>query len=163
VRNIAAHHAERNRCALALAASRPRLDAPRAVCNLDNVSVTYLSIMPRPSASADPFLAVADPTRRAILDRLRAGDAPVAQLAEGFAMTRPAISRHLRVLREARLVRERRGGDDGRQRIYQLTAAPLREVARWAESYETFWQESLARLKRHVEQSSGSGRGGTHA
>lgn len=108
--------------------------------------------MPRPSASADPFLAVADPTRRAILDRLRDGDAPVAQLAEGFAMTRPAISRHLRVLREARLVRERRGGDDGRQRIYQLTAGPMREVAQWAERYEVFWQDSLARLKRHVEQ-----------
>ena len=108
--------------------------------------------MPRQQASADPFLAVADPTRRAILDRLRDGDAPVAQLAAGFAMTRPAISRHLRVLREARLVRERRGGDDGRQRIYQLTAGPMREVARWAEGYEVFWQDSLARLKRHVEQ-----------
>jgi DNA-binding transcriptional ArsR family regulator len=119
--------------------------------------------MPRPSASSDPFLAVADPTRRAILDRLRDGDAPVAQLADGFAMTRPAVSRHLRVLREARLVRERRGGKDGRQRIYQLTAGPVREVARWAESYESFWQDSLTRLKRHVEQASGSGRGGTNA
>ena len=106
--------------------------------------------MPRPSASADPFLAVADPTRRAILDRLRDGDAPVAQLAAGFDMTRPAISRHLRVLREARLVRERRGGEDGRQRIYQLTPGPMREVARWAQSYEIFWQDSLARLKRQV-------------
>jgi DNA-binding transcriptional ArsR family regulator len=108
--------------------------------------------MPRPSASADPFLAVADPTRRAILDRLRNGDAPVAQLAAGFDMTRPAISRHLRVLREARLVREHRGGQDGRQRIYQLTPGPMREVARWAQGYEIFWQDSLARLKRHVEQ-----------
>jgi DNA-binding transcriptional ArsR family regulator len=109
--------------------------------------------MPRSLASADPFLAIADPTRRAILDRLRAGDAPVAQLAAGFAMTRPAISRHLRVLREARLVRERRGGEDGRQRIYQLTPGPMREVARWAESYQVFWHDSLSRLKRHVEQS----------
>lgn len=108
--------------------------------------------MPRPSASADPFLAVADPTRRAILDRLREGDAPVAQLAAGFDMTRPAISRHLRVLRDSRLVREHRGGQDGRQRIYQLTPGPMREVARWAQSYEIFWQDSLARLKRHVEQ-----------
>ena len=108
--------------------------------------------MPRASASADPFLAVADPTRRAILDRLRDGDAPVAQLAAGFAMTRPAISRHLRVLREARLVRERRGGEDGRQRIYQLTPGPMREVAVWAERYQVFWQDSLTRLKRHVEQ-----------
>jgi DNA-binding transcriptional ArsR family regulator len=108
--------------------------------------------MPRPAAAADPFLAVADPTRRAILDRLRAGDAAVAQLAAGFDMTRPAVSRHLRVLREARLVREHRGGEDGRQRIYQLTPGPLREVARWADAYEAFWRDRLSRLKRHVEQ-----------
>ena len=108
--------------------------------------------MPRALASSDPFLAVADPTRRAILDRLRTGDAPVAQIAAGFDMTRPAVSRHLRVLREARLVRERRGGADGRQRVYQLTPGPLREVVQWAEGYEVFWKQSLSRLKRHVEQ-----------
>ena len=108
--------------------------------------------MPRLAAHADAFLAVADPTRRAILDRLRAGDAPVAQLAANFDMTRPAVSRHLRVLREARLVRERRGGDDGRQRIYQLTPGPLRDVARWTAQYEEFWTDGLARLKRHVER-----------
>jgi DNA-binding transcriptional ArsR family regulator len=107
--------------------------------------------MPRATSSASPFLAIADPTRRAILDRLRAGDAPVAQIAAGFAMTRPAVSRHLRVLRDARLVRERRGGEDGRQRVYQLTPGPLRDVARWAESYQVFWHDSLSRLKRHVE------------
>ena len=108
--------------------------------------------MPRPVSHADPFLAVADPTRRAILDRLRVGEAPVTQLAAAFDMTRPAVSRHLRVLRDARLVRERRGGDDGRQRIYQLTPAPLREVAQWAEEYSSFWREGLSRLKRHVER-----------
>ena len=107
--------------------------------------------MPRPAASADPFLAVADPTRRAILDRLRTGDAPVAQLAASFDMTRPAVSR------EARLVRERRG-DDGRQRIYQITPGPLRDVAQWAEQYEAFWQNGLARLKRHVERGTRRGR-----
>ena len=114
--------------------------------------------MPRPLAHADPFLAVADPTRRAILDRLRTGDAPVAQLAASFDMTRPAVSRHLRVLRDARLVREHRGGDDGRQRIYQLTPGPLRDVARWAEQYEAFWQDGLTRLKRHVERGPQRGR-----
>jgi DNA-binding transcriptional ArsR family regulator len=108
--------------------------------------------MPRALASADPFLAIADPTRRAILDRLRGGDAAVAQIAAGFAMTRPAVSRHLRVLREARLVRERRGGEDGRQRVYQLTPDPLREVVQWADHYQVFWHDRLARLKRHVEQ-----------
>ena len=114
--------------------------------------------MPRPAAHADAFLAVADPTRRAILDRLRTGDAPVAQLAARFAMTRPAVLRHLRVLRDARLVRERRGGDDGRQRIYQLTPGPLRDVARWAQQYEAFWQDGLTRLKQHVEDGARRGR-----
>jgi len=107
--------------------------------------------MPSARAAADPFLAVADPTRRAILDRLRRGEAPVTELAAGFAISRPAVSRHLRVLRDARLVRERRGGDDGRQRVYQLTADPLRTVAQWAMAYEAFWPANLAALKRHLE------------
>lgn len=109
--------------------------------------------MPRSAATRDPFSAVADPTRRAILDRLRRGDAPVAELAAGFAMTRPAVSRHLRVLRDARLVRERRGGDDGRQRVYALTPGPLRDVAQWAQAYQTFWPANLASLKQHLERS----------
>ena len=108
--------------------------------------------MPRPSFAADPFVAIADPTRRAILDRLRRGSAPVAELAAGFDISRPAVSRHLRVLREARLVRERRGGNDARQRMYELTAGPLREVARWSAKYEAFWPAPLSRLKRHVER-----------
>jgi DNA-binding transcriptional ArsR family regulator len=115
--------------------------------------------MPRPRANADPFLAVADPTRRAILDRLRRGEAPVAELAAGFDVSRPAVSRHLRVLRDARLVRERRGGDDGRQRVYELTPAPLREVAQWAMNYQAFWPANLASLKRHLEGGAGTARG----
>jgi DNA-binding transcriptional ArsR family regulator len=109
--------------------------------------------MPRTLASADPFHAVADPTRRAILDRLRGGEAPVAVLAAGFAMSRPAVSKHLRVLRDARLVRERRGGRDGRQRVYELTPAPLRAVAEWAQAYQAFWPANLASLKHHLEGS----------
>ena len=106
--------------------------------------------------AVDPFQAVADPTRRALLDQLRAGEAPVttltAGLAErGFTLSRPAVSRHLRVLRAARLVRERRGGDDGRQRLYTLTAAPLGEVARWTLAYQAYWDANLAALKRHLE------------
>jgi len=108
--------------------------------------------VPRARASSDPFQAVADPTRRAILDRLRTGSAPVAALASGFAMSRPAVSRHLRVLRDARLVRERRGGEDGRQRLYELTPAPLSEIALWAAAYEAFWPAHLTRLKRHAER-----------
>ena len=110
--------------------------------------------MPRPRASADVFQAVADPTRRAILDRLRGGNAPVTDLAAGFAMSRPAISKHLRVLRLAGLVRERRAG---RQRVYQLTPAPQADVAAWAEAYRSFWQTNLASLKQFVESQQASG------
>lgn len=97
----------------------------------------------------DPFHAVADPTRRAILDRLRRGEAPVTELASGFAISRPAVSKHLRVLRDARLVNERRGGADGRQRIYSITPAPLGEVAAWVQRYADFWPANLGSLERH--------------
>jgi DNA-binding transcriptional ArsR family regulator len=95
------------------------------------------------------FRAVADPTRRAILDRLRAGPAPVNALAAEFEQTRPAISKHLRVLREARLVTEARAG---RERVYQLEPMPLQTVAGWVEGYRAFWQRSLGNLKRYLEE-----------
>jgi DNA-binding transcriptional ArsR family regulator len=98
---------------------------------------------------ADVFRAVADPTRRAILDRLRAGPAPVNALAADFRQSRPAISRHLRVLRATRLVSEHRAG---RERLYQLQPQPLRQVAGWIEGYRVFWLESLGNLKRHLEE-----------
>lgn len=115
--------------------------------------MTRTRLRVRARARVDPFTAVADPTRRALLDRLRQGDAPVAALAAGFQISRPAVSQHLRVLRDARLVRER-PGTDGRQRIYQLTPGPLREVADWAERYGAFWEANLESFKRHVESSS---------
>ncbi len=104
--------------------------------------------MPRSAAYASAFHAVADPTRRAILDRLRTGGMPAGELARGFRMSRPAVSKHLKVLRQARLVREQR---EGRQRIYQLSAAPLGDVAEWVESYRRFWEINLQSLKRHLE------------
>ena len=107
--------------------------------------------MSRTAASADVFNAVADPTRRAILDRLRRGPAPVNDLAVGFRVSRPAISKHLRVLRSAHLVREKK---EGRQRIYQLEPDRIQEVAKWAEEYRKFWHHNIASLKRHIEQSS---------
>jgi DNA-binding transcriptional ArsR family regulator len=109
--------------------------------------------LPRVRAAADPFYAIADPTRRAILDSLRVREAPVVEIAAGFAMSRPAVSRHLRILRDARLVRERRGGSDGRQRIYELTPTPLRDVVQWADAYRAFWPANLSNLKRHIEGS----------
>lgn len=107
--------------------------------------------MARAQSHSDVFSAVADPTRRAILDRLRRGPAAVNDLASGFRVSRPAISKHLRVLRSARLVREKK---EGRQRIYQLEAARIHDVAKWAEEYRKFWQHNIESLKRHLEQSS---------
>lgn len=95
--------------------------------------------MHRARAHADVFRAIADPTRRALLDRLRAGSRPVNELARDFKTSRPAISKHLRVLRQARLVSERR---EGRLRRYELTPAPLVDAFRWLESYRGFWPPS---------------------
>lgn len=104
--------------------------------------------MARARAALSVFTAVADPTRRAILDRLKAGRASVSEIAAGFDMTRPGVSKHLRLLRDARLVREQK---EGRQRFYSLEPAPLREVAEWAETYRAFWASNLLALKQHAE------------
>lgn len=105
--------------------------------------------MHRPKASADAFRAISDPTRRAILHRLREGPLAVNTLASDFEQSRPGISRHLRVLREASLVSEARAG---RERIYRLEPAPLRGVANWLLAYRDFWEASLTNLKRHLEK-----------
>jgi len=84
--------------------------------------------MPRTHTSPDVFHALAHPTRRAILDRLRAGSAPVAELAANFDMSRAAVGKHLHVLRAAGLVRARR---DGTRRVHRLTPEPLAAVASW--------------------------------
>jgi DNA-binding transcriptional ArsR family regulator len=106
--------------------------------------------MHRARADADVFRAIADPTRRAILDRLRAGPAPVNALADDFRQSRPAISKHLRVLKQARLVASTQVG---RERLYELQPAPLQRVGGWIEGYRAFWQVSLTRLKHHLEES----------
>jgi DNA-binding transcriptional ArsR family regulator len=105
--------------------------------------------MHRARADQDVFRAIADPTRRAILDRLRAGPAAVNVLAADFAQSRPAISKHLRVLKAARLVGEEKVG---RERLYELKPQSLQRVAGWVEGYRSFWQHSLAALKRHLEE-----------
>jgi DNA-binding transcriptional ArsR family regulator len=97
----------------------------------------------------DVFTAIADPTRRAILDRLRQGPAPVNALAAGFRQSRPAISRHLRILRQADIVREQRRG---RERVYHLHPDRLADIANWILPYRAFWQGSLDRLKHHLEE-----------
>jgi len=105
--------------------------------------------MHRSKASSDVFRAIADPTRRAILDRLRAGPANAGALAGDFRTSRPGISKHLRVLREARLIVDRRVG---RERVYSVDPIPLQRVAGWLEGYRSFWQSSLNRLKRNLEE-----------
>jgi DNA-binding transcriptional ArsR family regulator len=95
------------------------------------------------------FRAIADPTRRDILALLRRRRCSVNEIAGNFRCSRPAISKHLRVLRAVGLVVTRR---EGTTRICQLNAAPLRVVGNWLHDYELLWNESLASLKRYVEE-----------
>jgi DNA-binding transcriptional ArsR family regulator len=106
------------------------------------------------------FSALADPTRRAVLDLLRKGSLPAGVIARAFPVSRPAISKHLRLLRRAHLVRERR---EGRRRLYQLNPAPLRAVDSWLEHYRSFWQMSLADLKTFVEAENAREKSGARA
>ena len=89
------------------------------------------------------FAALADPTRRAILARLASGEASVTELAEPFAMTQPAVSKHLKVLERAGLVSRRR---DAQRRPCRLEARALREATEWLDGYRRFWAESFERL-----------------
>jgi DNA-binding transcriptional ArsR family regulator len=110
-----------------------------------NRSVTYSR---SPYSNDASFQALADPTRRAVLDLLRQGSRPAGQIAQAFPVSRPAISKHLRLLRRAHLVEERR---EGRNRVYQINAEPLKAVDQWLDHYRVFWQTSLANLKTFVE------------
>lgn len=95
------------------------------------------------------FAALADPTRRAILARLAAGRASVNELAEPFAMTLPAVSKHLKVLERAGLVAR---GRERQWRPARLEARPLKEVAEWTERYRRFWEESYDRLDEYLDE-----------
>src|SRR5437016_7105163 len=101
--------------------------------------------------AADPlsvtFAAIADPTRRAILARLAAGQASVTELAEPFAMSLPAVSKHLKVLEHAGLVSR---GRDAQRRPRRLRAAPIKQVAEWAGDYRQFWDASYERLDAYL-------------
>ena len=95
------------------------------------------------------FAALADPTRRRILAHLARGDRRVTELARPHAMSLPAISKHLRVLEKAGLLRRRR---HGRVHEMQLDAQPLHQAARWVEGYRKFWEGSLDRLAEYLEK-----------
>jgi DNA-binding transcriptional ArsR family regulator len=95
------------------------------------------------------FAALADPTRRAILDRLAAGEASVAELAKPFEMSQPAISKHLKVLERAGLIS---GGVDAQRRPRRLEAQPLADAIQWLEGYRQHWEAKFKRLDALLEE-----------
>jgi DNA-binding transcriptional ArsR family regulator len=95
------------------------------------------------------FSALADPTRRAILARLASGETSVSELAEPFAMSLPAISKHLKVLQRAGLIER---GREAQWRPCRLAAAPLKDASDWLEHYRRFWEESLDRLEEYLRE-----------
>jgi len=94
------------------------------------------------------FAALADPTRRRILQELARGDSCVTELARPYAMSLPAVSKHLRVLESAGLVRRCR---NGRVHRMNLEAAPMQEAQQWIEEYRKFWEESFDRLDEYLK------------
>jgi DNA-binding transcriptional ArsR family regulator len=101
------------------------------------------------------FAALADPMRRAVLDLLRTGHRRAGEIAGAFPVSRPAVSRHLRLLRQADLVREERRG---RHRVYELNPVPLEAVDQWLAHYRAFWAGKLTDLRGFVEADTGGGR-----
>jgi DNA-binding transcriptional ArsR family regulator len=95
------------------------------------------------------FAALADPTRRAILARLASGECSVTELAEPFAMSMPAVSKHLRVLERAGLIAR---GREAQWRPCRLKAAPLKEVAEWTEGFRAIWEQRLDRLEMYLQE-----------
>ena len=102
-----------------------------------------------PDRLSSTFAALADPTRRAILARLTLGKASVNELAEPFHMTGPGVSKHLKVLQRAGLITQ---GRQAQWRPCRLEAAPLKDVAEWAEGYRRFWDASYDRLDAYLQQ-----------
>lgn len=95
------------------------------------------------------FAALADPTRRAILARLASGERSVTDLAQPFAMSLPAVSKHLKVLEKAHLIERSR---DAQWRPCKLAPEPLKDVSSWLEQYRRFWEESLDRLEDYLKE-----------
>jgi DNA-binding transcriptional ArsR family regulator len=98
------------------------------------------------------LMALAEPTRRGIVDLLSQRPHRAGELAEAFDMSAPAISRHLRVLRTRGLIEEARAEHDARLRVFQLRREPFTELSQWLTSVEAFWSEQLASFKTHVSR-----------
>lgn len=99
--------------------------------------------------------ALADPTRRRVVDLLRAGERRAGELAEELAMSAPAMSRHLRILRTSGLVEESHDGEDARVRMYRLRQRPFSQMREWLDEIERFWAGELAAFKQHAERTRG--------
>jgi DNA-binding transcriptional ArsR family regulator len=104
------------------------------------------------SVPADVFAVLADPTRRHMLDLLRARERAVGELVEAVGISQPGVSKQLRVLREAGLVSVR---EDGARRLYGLRAQPLRELDAWLARYRPFWDARLDALEEHLDRKHG--------
>jgi DNA-binding transcriptional ArsR family regulator len=104
--------------------------------------------MARAATTSDVFNAIAEPQRREILVLLRAGERPVNELAQELGLTQPGASKHLRVLREVGLVRDRKAG---KQRLYAIDARGLRPVHEWAGGFEQLWNARFDRLDEYVQ------------
>jgi DNA-binding transcriptional ArsR family regulator len=127
------------------------LDAEQAPAYIHNHMVLKpTSYARRPERRLDAtFAALADPTRRAILARLAAGDASVTELARPFAMSQPAISKHLKVLERAGLISR---GRDAQRRPCRIVAKPLAEASDWLENYRRIWEANFRRLDEVLEE-----------
>jgi DNA-binding transcriptional ArsR family regulator len=97
----------------------------------------------------DAFEAIAEPNRRRILDLLRAGERPAGDMVEALAISQPGVSKHLRLLREAGLVRVRA---DGQRRLYSLAPGEFAQVEAWIAPYRKFWRHHLDALERHLDE-----------
>ena len=105
------------------------------------------------------FAALADPTRRGVVELLRERPRRAGELARDLAMSAPAMSRHLRVLRQGGLVDEHAAPDDARARVYELRIEPFQELSGWVQDVEAFWTEQLGSFRDHVEAKARARRG----
>jgi DNA-binding transcriptional ArsR family regulator len=97
----------------------------------------------------DPFLVLAEPKRRRIVDLLREGERPVSELVDALDVSQPVVSKHLRVLRDAGLVESR---IDAQRRLYRVKPAPLREIDEWIAPYRELWAKGLDALELHLDE-----------
>jgi DNA-binding transcriptional ArsR family regulator len=140
--------AENGRTAATAASSTANRVRPSRRRNRPSWTSHYQAVICRETA-VTTYAALAEPHRRQILDLLRAGERPAGDLVDRLELSQPAVSKHLKVLRDAGLVAVRRRG---RQRLYALRPQPLAEVDTWLEPYRAYWSERLDALERHLEE-----------